>query len=129
MGCHGTKVRRAMEEGLRLTGVVRGFSSSRSLRLSVSKPLQPLPPCRTRFHRFKGVGSKTVSCVMMFCLGRPEFPVDTHVVRCRLPPLSPSSLPAGFPLRPSPHAPVFLLPSPSIGLHLPCTPLKKSAAH
>jgi len=29
---------------------------------------------------FKGVGPKTVSCVMMFELGRPEFPVDTHVL-------------------------------------------------
>jgi len=31
--------------------------------------------------RFKGVGSKTISCVMMFCLRRPEFPVDTHIWR------------------------------------------------
>lgn len=29
--------------------------------------------------RFKGVGAKTISCVMMFCLGRAEIPVDTHV--------------------------------------------------
>ena len=29
--------------------------------------------------RFKGVGPKTVSCVLMFCLKRPDFPVDTHV--------------------------------------------------
>lgn len=29
--------------------------------------------------RFKGVGPKTVSCVLMFCLRRAEFPVDTHV--------------------------------------------------
>lgn len=29
--------------------------------------------------RFKGVGAKTVACVLMFCLERPEFPVDTHV--------------------------------------------------
>lgn len=31
--------------------------------------------------RFKGVGTKTVSCVLMFCLGREDFPVDTHVWR------------------------------------------------
>ena len=31
--------------------------------------------------RFKGVGAKTVACVMMFCLARDEFPVDTHVWR------------------------------------------------
>ena len=29
--------------------------------------------------RFKGVGPKTVSCVLMFCLKRPDFPVDSHV--------------------------------------------------
>ena len=32
-------------------------------------------------NRFKGVGAKTVACVMMFCLARDEFPVDTHVWR------------------------------------------------
>jgi endonuclease-3 len=31
--------------------------------------------------RFKGLGSKTVSCVLLFTLGRNEFPVDTHVYR------------------------------------------------
>jgi endonuclease-3 len=31
--------------------------------------------------RFKGLGPKTISCVLLFALGRPEFPVDTHVVR------------------------------------------------
>lgn len=29
--------------------------------------------------RFKGVGPKTIACVLMFCLQRKEFPVDTHV--------------------------------------------------
>jgi len=28
---------------------------------------------------FKGVGAKTISCVLMFCLKRADFPVDTHV--------------------------------------------------
>lgn len=30
---------------------------------------------------FRGVGPKTVACVMLFHLGRPDFPVDTHVHR------------------------------------------------
>ena len=30
--------------------------------------------------RFKGIGPKTVACVLMFGLRRAEFPVDTHVV-------------------------------------------------
>lgn len=31
--------------------------------------------------RFKGLGPKTISCVLLFALGRAEFPVDTHVLR------------------------------------------------
>ncbi|KAL9620611.1 MAG: hypothetical protein Q9160_004865 [Pyrenula sp. 1 TL-2023] len=30
---------------------------------------------------FKGVGPKTASCVVLFCLGRESFAVDTHVYR------------------------------------------------
>ncbi|KAK3395068.1 DNA glycosylase [Podospora didyma] len=30
---------------------------------------------------FKGVGPKTASCVLLFCLGRHSFAVDTHVWR------------------------------------------------
>lgn len=30
---------------------------------------------------YPGVGPKTASCVLLFALGRPEFPVDTHVAR------------------------------------------------
>ena len=31
--------------------------------------------------RFKGVGEKTVACVLLFSLRRPAMPVDTHVLR------------------------------------------------
>lgn len=31
--------------------------------------------------RFRGVGVKTASCVLLFALGRPVMPVDTHVYR------------------------------------------------
>ncbi len=31
--------------------------------------------------RFKGVGDKTVACVLLFSLKRPAMPVDTHVLR------------------------------------------------
>ena len=30
---------------------------------------------------FNGVGMKTASCVMLFSLGKPAFPVDTHILR------------------------------------------------
>lgn len=31
--------------------------------------------------KFKGVGEKTIACVLLFSLGRPVMPVDTHVLR------------------------------------------------
>jgi endonuclease-3 len=31
--------------------------------------------------RFKGVGEKTIACVLLFSLRRPAIPVDTHVLR------------------------------------------------
>ena len=34
---------------------------------------------KTELGRFKGVGPKTISCVLLFNLKRAEFPVDTHV--------------------------------------------------
>ena len=41
----------------------------------------PDAEAKAELRRFKGVGEKTVACVLMFALGRAEFPVDTHVVR------------------------------------------------
>jgi len=39
---------------------------------------------RAYLGRFKGVGGKTAACVLLFGMGRPAFPVDTHVFRvCR----------------------------------------------
>ncbi len=36
---------------------------------------------RESLSRLPGVGPKTVACVLLFGLGRPDFPVDTHVHR------------------------------------------------
>jgi endonuclease III len=33
---------------------------------------------KAELSRFKGVGPKTISCVLMFNMQRHEFPVDTH---------------------------------------------------
>ncbi|KAH9932862.1 DNA glycosylase [Fomitopsis serialis] len=41
---------------------------------------------------YDGVGPKTASCVLLFCLGRSSFPVDTHVFRL-------SKCWAGYPAR------------------------------
>lgn len=31
--------------------------------------------------QFKGIGPKTIACTLMFSMHRPDFPVDTHVLR------------------------------------------------
>ena len=41
----------------------------------------PTPEACAALTRFNGVGPKTAACVALFALGRPEFPVDTHVHR------------------------------------------------
>ena len=53
----------------------RGECSLEHLRLSTDEEI------KTELERFKGVGKKTIACVLMFCLDRHEFPVDTHVWR------------------------------------------------
>ena len=69
-------------------------SNGLSARLSPPRPSptphthphthHPRPPpspsqVKLELRGYKGVGAKTVSCVLMFCLGRHDFPVDTHV--------------------------------------------------
>lgn len=41
----------------------------------------PLDEARAWLGSIHGVGPKTVACVLMFALGRPAMPVDTHVFR------------------------------------------------
>lgn len=36
---------------------------------------------REYLRRFRGVGDKTIACVLLFSLKRPAMPVDTHVLR------------------------------------------------
>ncbi len=45
--------------------------------------LSDLPDEEVRAYlaRFKGIGPKTIACVLLFGMGRPAFPVDTHVFR------------------------------------------------
>ena len=42
---------------------------------------RPPEEVRAWLGRFPGIGPKTVACVMLFSLGMPAFPVDTHVFR------------------------------------------------
>jgi hypothetical protein len=39
----------------------------------------PTEQAQAELLAFNGVGPKTVACVLMFCMARAEFPVDTHV--------------------------------------------------
>jgi endonuclease-3 len=41
----------------------------------------PMEEARQYLERFKGVGQKTIACVLLFACGKPVFPVDTHVLR------------------------------------------------
>ena len=41
----------------------------------------PLNEAKTWLRSLPGVGPKTAACVLMFALGRPALPVDTHVFR------------------------------------------------
>ena len=41
----------------------------------------PLDEALTKLRELPGVGPKTAACVLLFSLGKPAFPVDTHVWR------------------------------------------------
>jgi endonuclease-3 len=41
----------------------------------------PLEESRAWLTRFKGVGPKTAAIILLFSLGLPAFPVDTHIYR------------------------------------------------
>jgi endonuclease-3 len=71
----------ANQKGPRLQQVLRGISAERgSLDLNFLKDL-PLEEARLWLMKFKGVGPKTAAIVLLFSLGRPAFPVDTHIYR------------------------------------------------
>jgi endonuclease III len=41
----------------------------------------PVPEARERLKELPGVGNKTANCVLLFALGKPALPVDTHIYR------------------------------------------------
>jgi endonuclease III len=69
------------QKGPRIQQVLREITAERgSLDLNFLKDL-PLEEARTWLKKFKGVGPKTAAIVLLFSLGRPAFPVDTHIYR------------------------------------------------
>ena len=71
----------ANQKGPRIQQVLQEISSERgSLDLGFLQDL-PLEEARAWLMKFKGVGPKTAAIVLLFSLGRPAFPVDTHIYR------------------------------------------------
>ena len=71
----------ANQKGPRIQGVLREITRERGdLDLDFLKQL-PIEEARGWLTHFKGVGPKTAAIVLLFSLGRPAFPVDTHIYR------------------------------------------------
>lgn len=71
----------ANQKGPRIQNVLREITAERgSLDLSFLSDM-PLEDARHWLMKFKGVGPKTAAIVLQFSLGRPAFPVDTHIYR------------------------------------------------
>lgn len=71
----------ANQKGPRIQQVLREITKERgSLDLSFLADM-PLEEARNWLTKFNGVGPKTAAIVLCFSLGKPAFPVDTHVYR------------------------------------------------
>jgi endonuclease-3 len=71
----------ANQKGPRIQHVLREITAERgSLDLSFLADW-PLEEARRWLMKFNGVGPKTAAIVLLFSLGRPAFPVDTHIYR------------------------------------------------
>lgn len=71
----------ANQKGPRIQNVLRQITHERgALDLAFLADL-PEEEAYAWLLRFKGVGPKTASIVLLFSLGKPAFPVDTHVYR------------------------------------------------
>jgi endonuclease-3 len=71
----------ANQKGPRIQQVLHQITEERGgLDLSFLNDL-PLEEARDWLTKFKGVGPKTAAIVLCFSLGRPAFPVDTHIYR------------------------------------------------
>lgn len=71
----------ANQKGPRIQQVLRAITAERgSLDLSFLADW-PLEKARRWLLQFRGVGPKTAAIVLCFSLGRPAFPVDTHIYR------------------------------------------------
>jgi endonuclease-3 len=71
----------ANQKGPRIQQVLEQISAEHGrLSLDYLRKL-PVQDARNELLRFKGVGPKTAAIVLLFSLGKPDFPVDTHIYR------------------------------------------------
>lgn len=71
----------ANQKGPRIQKVLQQISDERGeLDIEFLKEM-PLEEAHAWLTRFKGVGPKTAAIVLLFSLGMPSFPVDTHIYR------------------------------------------------
>jgi endonuclease III len=71
----------ANQKGPRIQEVLRAITAERgALDLEFLRDL-PVDEARRWLTKFNGVGPKTAAIVLLFSMGRPAFPVDTHVHR------------------------------------------------
>lgn len=71
----------ANQKGPRIQAVLRQITAEVGrLDIDFLKDL-PADQAQDWMMRFKGVGPKTASIVLLFSLGKPAFPVDTHIYR------------------------------------------------
>ncbi len=71
----------ANQKGPRIQEVLRQITAQRgSLDINFLADL-PLEEAHNWLVQFNGVGPKTAAIVLLFSLGRPAFPVDTHIYR------------------------------------------------
>ena len=71
----------ANQKGPRIQQVLRAITQERgALDLEFLRDM-PVDEARVWLTKFKGVGPKTAAIVLLFSLGLPAFPVDTHVHR------------------------------------------------
>jgi endonuclease III len=68
-------------KGPRIQAVLREITAQRgSIDLEFLRDM-PVDEARAWLTNFKGVGLKTSAIVLLFSLGKPAFPVDTHIYR------------------------------------------------
>lgn len=73
-GLHRVKATRIRETLARVRQQHGGYDLSHLADMDIEK-------ARAELSAIKGIGAKSANCILLFSLGRPAFPVDTHVYR------------------------------------------------